>query len=80
MKRPIIGITCNSDGVELDKSYQFYRDSIDKAGGDPCQIFYSDDTGNVAEHLAAIDGLLFSGGDDLDPALWGETWHPKAIP
>jgi putative glutamine amidotransferase len=26
------------------------------------------------------NGVLFSGGNDLDPALYGETYHPKAVP
>ena len=26
----------------------------------------------------ALDGVLFTGGNDLDPALYGQAWHPKA--
>jgi putative glutamine amidotransferase len=27
-----------------------------------------------------LDGIVFSGGDDLDPSLYGEALHPRAEP
>jgi gamma-glutamyl-gamma-aminobutyrate hydrolase PuuD len=33
----------------------------------------------IGQYVDLIDGIVFSGGDDLDPALYGETRHPKAI-
>src|SRR5215204_2039236 len=32
-----------------------------------------------AEIVDALDGILFIGGNDMDPSLYGEKWHPKAV-
>ena len=46
-----------------------YADAVYRAGGMPIPT-----CGTAAEELAALcDGLLLSGGMDLDPALYGET-------
>jgi putative glutamine amidotransferase len=34
----------------------------------------------IPQFVDLLDGVLFSGGNDLDPALYGETYHPKAVP
>jgi gamma-glutamyl-gamma-aminobutyrate hydrolase PuuD len=34
----------------------------------------------VAETLDALDGLVFSGGIDIDPAAYGAARHPKTDP
>ena len=31
----------------------------------------------IEETLDAVDGLIFSGGSDLDPALYGQEAHPE---
>ena len=41
-------------------------------------IPYKTDLALVPEIVDALDGVLFTGGNDLDPALYGEAWHPKA--
>lgn len=80
MAQPIIGITRDSDGTPgpTDAHYPFYRDSVAKAGGQPRQIFYSSDLSGIPAILDDLDGLLLSGGDDLDPALYGQPWHSRA--
>ena len=35
------------------------------------------DQDSFAETLDAVDGLVFSGGSDLDPELYGEDAHPE---
>jgi gamma-glutamyl-gamma-aminobutyrate hydrolase PuuD len=47
-----------------------YVRSVEAAGGRPLLVPPSDD--GVEETLAAVDGLIFSGGADLDPAGYGE--------
>jgi putative glutamine amidotransferase len=80
MTRPRIGITRDSaDPSSLPgSSFGFYAASIEKAGGQSVPICYSDDLSGIAGILDQIDGLVFSGGDDLDPQLYGEDWHPNA--
>lgn len=44
------------------------------AGGDP--LVLDPPAGGVDVLLAALDGLIFSGGSDIDPATYGATPHP----
>jgi len=57
-----------------------YADAVRAAGGEPillCPPRQSEPLPPL-EHLA--DGLLLTGGDDLDPAAWGQSLHPEARP
>lgn len=63
--KPVIGITpC----TRLDD----YVESVRRAGGEPLVLSNSDDPSDA---LARVDGLLLTGGLDVDPALYGETPH-----
>ena len=80
MSRPIIGLTMDFD--EKDSRYELngdYVTSIEKAGGLPLAIPFCDETDSIPRLLDLFDGILFIGGDDLDPSLYGESWHEKAI-
>jgi putative glutamine amidotransferase len=82
MSRPIIGITTyvtsarwsywDEDAALVPAAYV---QAIERAGGRPVLIPPSD-TG-VDETLDALDGLLFSGGSDLDPALYDQAPHDE---
>ena len=79
MRRPVIGITL--DYGEKPRQYMLpydYATSIERAGGLPWPLPYTLDHALIPEIVDHLDGILFSGGDDLDPSLYGETWHPKA--
>lgn len=54
--------------------------AVEKAGGMPVAVPYCLGSSLIGELLDGLDGVLFTGGDDLDPALYGESWHPKAEP
>jgi len=79
MKPPVIGVTRDWNGSgNPDRHYDFYAQSILNAGGVARGICYGPpDT--ALDALVGLDGLLFTGGDDLDPSLWGEPWHPMAV-
>jgi putative glutamine amidotransferase len=80
MKRPIIGLTMDSGAKPNSYSLNSdYPTSIEKAGGIPVPIPFRTDYALIPEIVDMLDGILFIGGDDMDPALYGETWHPKAI-
>ncbi len=64
---PRIGITACAQLAD-------YLQSIRRAGGDPCVL--APEGGPVAQVLADLDGLLFTGGKDIDPAFYGEARHP----
>jgi putative glutamine amidotransferase len=49
-----------------------YVESVKRAGGEPVVL---DPAGDPAGVLDRIDGLLLTGGLDVDPVLYGETPH-----
>jgi putative glutamine amidotransferase len=78
-KRPTIGITMDTvDGKPAYYLGHAYADAVEKAGGLPLAIPYRSSAALIPDYLDRLDGILFTGGDDLDPALYGETWHPAA--
>ena len=80
MGKPRIAITRDSDGRPgpTDAHYPFYAGSVEKASGDGFPVFYGEDLAVIPGLLDQAHGLLLSGGDDLDPALYGQSWHPQA--
>ncbi|HEY2434042.1 MAG TPA: gamma-glutamyl-gamma-aminobutyrate hydrolase family protein [Vicinamibacterales bacterium] len=64
--RPRIGVTPTS---RIDD----YLESVRKAGAEPVVLRNDDDPSAV---LDRVDGILLSGGLDVDPARYGETPHP----
>lgn len=84
--KPLIGITMDSRDEATPGAapsyYQLgfdYTKSVERAGGIPVGIPYKTDPALIPEILDRLDGVLFTGGNDLDPALYGEEWHPKAV-
>jgi putative glutamine amidotransferase len=81
MTRPLIGITMDT-GHKPDR-YSLWMDytaSVEKAGGLPLAIPYMLDRSLIPQLLDRLDGLMLTGGDDIDPALYGQSLHPEAIP
>jgi gamma-glutamyl-gamma-aminobutyrate hydrolase PuuD len=52
-----------------------YLRAIEAAGGRALLVPPSEE--GIEETLDALDGLLFSGGSDLDPAEYGQEPHPE---
>ena len=82
MARPVVGITTYvvpaSFGVwQLDSALvpHDYVLAVERAGGRPLLVPPSPD--GVEETLDSLDGLIFSGGSDLDPDLYGQAAHPE---
>jgi putative glutamine amidotransferase len=78
-RRPLIGITVDShdDGIKYE-SPMAYAAAVQKAGGLPLLIPYGLDLSLIPELVDRLEGILFSGGHDLDPQLYKQAWHPKA--
>ncbi|HEY8666446.1 MAG TPA: gamma-glutamyl-gamma-aminobutyrate hydrolase family protein, partial [Tepidisphaeraceae bacterium] len=73
MGRPLIGITL--DYLEGKPRYmlpQAYMTAVEMAGGLPFGLPFKTDLALIPEIVDRLDGILFSGGDDLDPALYGD--------
>ena len=73
---PLIGITGNfgEKGCELAEGY--YR-SVLKAGGTPVVIPPHYDKEALIMLLDTLDGIIFSGGGDINPLLLGEEPLPQ---
>ena len=48
-----------------------YLESIRRAGGEPVEVVPGAET--PEQILARVDGLMLTGGGDVDPALYGEV-------
>lgn len=76
--RPRIGITAKSGG-STHRAYRPYADAVDAAGGEPVWLEPEMLAGtDPHEVLRDLDGLLLSGGADIDPARFGEAIVPDA--
>jgi putative glutamine amidotransferase len=80
--RPVIGITTYAQeaswGVWRSPAALIpldYVDAVERAGGRPVLIPPSEE--GVAETLEALDGIVFSGGADVDPSTYGADPHPE---
>jgi putative glutamine amidotransferase len=83
--RPVIGITSYAQRaqwgawdlpaalVPLD-----YVDAVERAGGRPLLVPPSED--GAEETLAVLDGVVFSGGADVDPGVYGAGRDPATDP
>ena len=81
MPRPRIGITTDThDRPDQYESPTNYATSVEKAGGLPFLIPYRTDLSLIPQIIDTLEGVLFSGGNDLDPSLYGQTYHAKAVP
>jgi putative glutamine amidotransferase len=77
-RKPIIGITPSPVQETLPNGTMTryamastYTEAVEAAGGVPFVI--PPQSGNIDEIIATIDGLLLSGGADVDPALYGDA-------
>ncbi len=82
MTRPIIGVTSYLEHASWGPWSKpavlvpaTYVHAIEVAGGRPLAIPPMLDA--VDETLDALDGLLFTGGPDIDPSLYGAKPHPE---
>ncbi|MBI4833369.1 MAG: gamma-glutamyl-gamma-aminobutyrate hydrolase family protein [Planctomycetes bacterium] len=64
----------DSDYCQLPENY--YQ-AVRRAGGLPIILPSITDKKTITELLGLIDGLVFSGGDDIHPAVYGEKILPK---
>ena len=71
--RPIIGVTPSLESGE-HKIYTptSYPKAIIEAGGNPVFFNFTRDDEMIDAYAAMVDGVLFSGGDDVDPSAYGE--------
>ena len=81
MTRPVIGITASIDhrppayGETYSLTRQ-YAEGVLQADGVPLIVPHNLGQDALRAVLDRLDGVLLSGGGDIDPALFGEEAHP----
>lgn len=83
-KLPIIGILANIEKIEKEPFagteravlHYSYIDAIAAAGGVPLLLPIVEDEASIQRQISSVDGLLLSGGYDVQPLLYGEEPHP----
>jgi len=79
--RPIVGITTYLTSATFENWTEDsalvpadYVRAVERAGGRPMLVPPTED--GIEETLDVLDGVIFSGGSDLDPATYGQDPHP----
>jgi putative glutamine amidotransferase len=82
--RPVVGITTYVTpakwsywALEAALIPTQYVNAVERAGGRPVLVPPSEE--GIDETLDALDGLIFSGGSDLDPETYGQEPHPETF-
>lgn len=63
-------------GITACKKLEDYRQSVLHVGG---EVRVIEPAGNVMEALNGVDGLMLTGGEDIDPVRYGGTPHPTIV-
>lgn len=82
MIKPIIGIGSDVQSPEGERerafTYLTYVEAVRRAGAIP--VLIPPQPENAEQLMGELDGFLLAGGDDCDPAVYGEERHPTVDP
>ena len=70
--KPIIGILAEVDDEKNNRLAGAYAAAIEESGGVPILLPYVEKIDTLEGLIEICDGILFSGGADVDPARYGE--------
>ena len=75
--RPVIGITPLMD-TKLDSYWMLpdYMQAVQQAGGLPLMLPFQYDDESIDQMVELCDGLIFTGGEDIDPSRYHEERLP----
>ncbi|MDG4823631.1 gamma-glutamyl-gamma-aminobutyrate hydrolase family protein [Asanoa sp. WMMD1127] len=83
MSRPVIGLTTYAEEARFGLNDTFaavlplaYVQAVHTSGGRA--VLITPDAPDV-DALDGLDGIVFTGGSDVDPALYGEQAHPTTV-
>src|SRR5690625_753122 len=79
MTTPVIGVTTfiSTDGLRLPENYSI---AVSGEKGVPVVLAKVEDEALIKKQIDSIDGLLLSGGNDIEPSFFGESPHQKLGP
>lgn len=82
MPAPIVGVPSHSHNKRLADTYppsylmtQMYIKRLEVAGAAPIIVPLLHDTAALRAIFDSLDGLFLAGGNDMDPAMYGEAPH-----
>ena len=79
MPQPIIAITTKRENIEQPHItiWEYYIQAVIKAGGIPVLLPVGLDSRQVEQIASQVDGILISGGGDIDPEIfqWKSTFQ-----
>jgi putative glutamine amidotransferase len=82
MTKPIIGIgsDVHADPGKRERAFAYttYIEALRRAGAMP--VLIPPQPENAADLTETLDGIVLAGGDDCDPAVYGEERHPTVEP
>jgi putative glutamine amidotransferase len=82
MTKPLIGIGSDVQSTPGKRErafvYTTYVDSLRRAGAIP--VLIPPQPENARDLVDELDGILLAGGEDCDPAAYGEERHPTVEP
>ena len=73
----IIGIVPYLDDDGVPYIPKGYLKGIERIGGEPREIAYETPLDRAAQVVDELDGMLFSGGVDVDPSCYGAAREPE---
>jgi putative glutamine amidotransferase len=76
---PLIGVSTSITlGAHPERAYvnSSYLNAVQQAGGVPVALPPQLSSASLGRLMRGLDGLLLTGGGDVDPALFGEAPHP----
>ena len=75
-RTPLIGISCGRSASGASTLSSNYTEAVARAGGIPVIFPTVADSALAAALVRKVDGVIFSGGPDLDPSYYGEAvWN-----
>ncbi len=79
MKKPLVGIVPLVD-EERESLWMLpgYMEGLTQAGAIPVMLPLTADREDLARLIEELDGVLLSGGHDVDPAIYGEEPLPQS--
>lgn len=82
--RPVIGLTARTMIVRSSRRERYvetlartFVNAIETAGGRAILLPNSEDPALAEGYLDLVDGIVFTGGDDPHPGVFGEDPHPN---
>ena len=75
--RPLIGLTCSLIENKRNAVNLTYLNAVRGAGALPVTLPYVENAAEALEYVRRLDGFIFTGGADIDPAEYCEEKHEK---